>query len=131
MQNKSFITYKGEKAYLTGDLGYMKNGLVYYKERKDKQIKYKGYRIELSDIENNIQQLKYVEKTVVVAKKDDSGKIISIFAFIKTDETINKIKQDLKTKLPDYMMPKIKLIDSFPMNSNGKCDEKKLLEELV
>ena len=131
VQNKSFITYKGEKAYLTGDLGYMKNGLVYYKERKDKQIKYKGYRIELSDIENNIQQLKYVEKTVVVAKKDDSGKIISIFAFIKTDETINKIKQDLKTKLPDYMMPKIKLIDSFPINSNGKCDEKKLLEELV
>ncbi len=127
--NNSFISYQGKNAYLTGDLGYIKNGLLYYIQRKDKQIKYKGYRIELSDVENNLIELKYIEKAVVVAKKDEEGKVISILAFVKTNEEIEKIKQDLKKKLPDYMIPRIKIVDKFPLNNNGKCDEKKLLEE--
>ena len=45
VQEKTFIEYNGKKAYLTGDLGYWSNGNLYYKCRKDKQIKYKGYRI--------------------------------------------------------------------------------------
>ena len=128
--NNSFISYKGKNAYLTGDLGYLKNGVLYYKQRRDKQIKYKGYRIELSDIENNLLELKYIEKAVVVAKKSEEGKVKNILAFVKTNEEIGKIKQDLKKKLPEYMIPKIKIVDQFPLNSNGKCDEKKLLEEL-
>lgn len=127
--NNSFITYKGEKAYLTGDLGYMKNGVLYYKARKDNQIKYKGYRIEISDIEKNLQELEYIEKAVVVAKKGIDAKVTNIFAFVKSREEIKKIKQDLKAKLPEYMIPKIKKVDSFPMNNNGKCNKKKLLEE--
>lgn len=127
--NNSFICYKGENTYLTGDLGYLKNGLLYYKQRKDKQIKYKGYRIELSDIEKNLIELKYIEKAVVVAKKNEEGKVKNIFVFVKTEQQLDKIKQDLKAKLPKYMIPKIKIVDKFPVNSNGKCDEKKLLEE--
>lgn len=128
-QRDSFIVFKGRQAYLTGDLGYLKNGLLYYKQRKDKQIKYKGYRIELSDIEKNLIELKYIEKAVVVAKKNEEGKVKNIFAFVKTEQQLDKIKQDLKKKLPEYMVPKIKIVDKFPVNSNGKCDEKKLLEE--
>ena len=127
--NNSFIRYKGKKAYLTGDLGYLKNEILYYKQRKDKQIKYKGYRIELSDIENNLLKLKYIEKAVVVAKKNEEGKVKNILAFVKTCEEMEKIKKDLKKRLPEYMIPKIKIVDKFPLNSNGKCDEKKLLEE--
>ena len=129
VENKSFITFKEEKAYLTGDLGYIKNGLLYYVQRKDKQVKYKGYRIELSDIENNLQKLDYIEKSVVVAKKNKDGKVLNIIAFIKTNKEIDIIKEDLKKKLPEYMIPKIKKVDSFHINNNGKCDEKKLLEE--
>ena len=127
--NNSFISYKGKNAYLTGDLGYLKNEVLFYKSRKDNQIKYKGYRIELSDIENNLLELKYLEKAVVVAKKNAEGKIKNILAFVKTEQQLDKIKQDLKKKLPEYMIPKIKIVDQFPINSNGKCDEKKLLEE--
>lgn len=130
VERNPFISYKGERAYLTGDLGYLKNGDLYYIQRKDKQIKYKGYRIELADIENNIQKLKYVEKAVVIAKKDIQGKVKNIIAFVKTSEDIDKILMELKKTLPEYMIPKIKIVDSFPINSNGKCDEKKLLEEL-
>ena len=128
-ESKSFIDFKGEKCYLTGDIGYFKDGLLYYKQRKDKQIKYKGYRIELTDIENNILNLEYVEKAVVVAKHNIDGNILNIIAFVKTDCEVEKIKQDLKKKLPDYMMPKIRIVDNFPLNNNGKCDEKRLLEE--
>lgn len=49
--NKSFVEINGEKAYKTGDLGYIKNNVYYYYGRKDSQVKYKGYRIELKDIE--------------------------------------------------------------------------------
>ena len=130
VERNPFVLYKEEKAYLTGDLGYLKNGDLYYIQRKDKQIKYKGYRIELSDIENNVQKLKNVEKAVVVAKKDIQGEVKNIIAFVKTSEDIDKILMELKKTLPEYMIPKIKIVNSFPINSNGKCDEKKLLEEL-
>ena len=55
------IKYNGKNAYLTGDLGYLKDGNLYYKCRKDNQIKYKGYRIELSDIEENLYNLKFAQ----------------------------------------------------------------------
>ena len=126
--NKSFIKFNGENAYLTGDLGYIKNGVLYYKCRKDKQIKYKGYRIELTDIEQNLQNLEYIEKAIVIAKKNQKGNVTNIIAFIKTKEKLEKIKNELKLKLPDYMIPKIKIIEKFPLNNNGKCDEKKLME---
>lgn len=132
-KNDNFITYHNQKAYLTGDLGYMEKGCLYYKCRKDKQIKYKGYRIELTDIEKNLQDFDYIEKAVVVAKEDKNNKISKLIAFVKMKENIEKnileIKEDLKKKIPEYMCPTIKIVKGFPINQNGKCDEKKLLEE--
>lgn len=134
-ENKGkFIIYKGKNAYLTGDIGYFKNGKLYYVARKDKQIKYKGYRIELLDIEENLYKLGYVEKTVVVAKQNKEGKVTKIIAFIKLKENVIKneveIKKDISTKLPQYMCPIIKIIEQFPLNRNGKIDEEKLMENV-
>ena len=132
--NNPFIKYNGKKAYLTGDLGYLKNGMLYYKARKDKQIKFKGYRIELTDIEENLQELDYIDKAVVIKNANEHGKILNIISFVKLKENISKtefeIIQDLQKKIPEYMCPKIKIIKDFPLNANGKCDEKKLLENL-
>lgn len=131
--NSRFITFNGEKAYLTGDLGYIKNGNLYYKCRKDKQIKYNGYRIEPDDIESNLYKLKYIEKAIVLAKKKQDLKITKLLAFVKlidgVDKTPIEIKTDLLTMIPKYMCPNIKIISSFPLNKNGKCDKSKLLEE--
>lgn len=133
LQNNNFIIYNGKKAYLTGDLGYIDNGILYYKNRKDKQIKFKGYRIELSDIENNLYSLDYIEKNVVVSKKKNN-KVLKIIAFVILKENINKtekeIEMDLLQKIPKYMCPKIKIIKEFPINENGKLNEKELLEEI-
>lgn len=133
VENNPFIKYNDEKAYLTGDLGYLKNNVLYYVARKDKQIKFKGYRIELSDIEKNLQSLNYIEKAVVIVKKNNENKVQNIIAFVKVKENENQtqlqIKTDILNKLPSYMCPKIKIVKEFPINKNGKCDERRLLEE--
>lgn len=132
-QNDSFIIYNNENAYRTGDLGYLKNGILYYKCRKDKQLKYKGYRIELDDIENNIYKLEYIEKVVIACKMTEEEKVQKIIAFVKLKDNILKktleIRSDLSKRLPSYMCPIIKIVNEFPLNRNGKCDKKKLMEE--
>ena len=131
--NNSFFNYNERKAYLTGDLGYIKNGMLYYKERKDKQIKFKGYRIELTDIEENLKELYYIDKAVVIRNTNEDDKVLNIIAFVSLKENVIitelEIIQDLQKKIPEYMCPKIKIIKKFPLNMNGKCDEKRLLEE--
>lgn len=110
-------------------MGYYKNNKLYFKSRKDRQVKYKGYRIELSDIENNIDKLEYVEKNVIIPKTC-KGKVIKLIAYIKLKElsknTISDIRGDLLNKMPEYMCPSIKIIDEFPINNNGKTDIEKL-----
>ena len=79
---KSFIKYNGENAYLTGDLGYLKNGVLYFVGRNDCNIKYKGYRINLMDIENNLASIHYIEQAKVIAQKQD-GQVLKIVGFVK------------------------------------------------
>lgn len=132
-QMDKFVTYYEQPAYLTGDLGYLKNGILYYKCRKDRQIKWKGYRIELADVERNLLDSSYVERAVVVAKKEEHDKVSKMIAFVKLKENIKKsvleIKKDLEQRVPNYMCPAIKIVTRFPVNRNGKCDEQKLLED--
>lgn len=130
IKENSFIEYNGKNAYLTGDLGYLKNGNLYYKCRMDNQIKYKGYRIELSDIEENLYNLNYFDKVKVIEKKSEENKIIKLIAFVKLKTNIDKtdieIKKELALKIPEYMRPVIKILEEFPINSNGKTDIEKL-----
>ena len=132
LKTNKFITYKGKSAYKTGDIGYIKNGNIYIIGRKDSQIKYKGYRIELKDIESNIMDLEEIDKVVVLPKLNENKKVEMLIAFVKTkNKTEFDIKKELKKKLPSYMIPKIKIINEFPINKNGKCDEKRLMKELL
>lgn len=135
VKNNSFINYEGKKAYLTGDIGSIKENILYYKCRKDNQIKYKGYRIELSDIESNLEKIDYIEKSKVVAIRNEEENITKLLAFVKLKENMHKnefeIRKNLLKKLPKYMCPNITLVDKFPINKNGKCDEKKLMEDYL
>lgn len=128
----SFQKGKNISAYHTGDLGYIEDNHLYCKGRIDNQIKYKGYRIELGDIENNILKINGVKETVVIAKYNDDTRTVKIIkAFITTENNIdeNTIKKELSKIIPNYMMPKkIEIIDKIPMNNNGKYDRKKLQE---
>ena len=80
-----------------------------------------------------MQELDYINKAVVIRNANNDDKVLNIIAFVSLKDNVNKteleIIQDLQKKIPDYMCPKIKIIKNFPLNTNGKCDEKRLLEE--
>lgn len=132
-KSKAFMNFNEKRAYLTGDIGVYKNGKLYCEGRKDNQIKYKGYRIELGDIENNLKEIKYIENAVVLTKENQIGKVTNLFAYVILKDDINKdayeVEKDIKKILPIYMCPKVKIVESFPLNLNGKCDKRRLMEE--
>lgn len=121
------------RSYRTGDEGYIQNGQLYYSGRIDLQIKLHGYRIELGDIESNLLKLPGIKNAAAIANMKD-GKAKSITAFLVKDsipedafaESLH-IKQELKSYLPDYMIPKkLVFLDQLPMTANGKADRKAL-----
>ncbi len=119
----------GEHCYRTGDLGSLHDGMLFCKGRMDTQVKFKGYRIELSDIEQNILRLDGVRDCVVTAKRNDAQIVKTIQAFVLADPTITPvdIRAALAKRLPPYMIPKtIRILEQFPVNSNGKTDRKAL-----
>ena len=134
---KVFGNENGIRTYRTGDAGFIKDGVIYYKGRIDRQIKLHGYRIELGDIEANIIDINGVEAACVLPEIDMNGKIKSLIAFVVKPDSeggfaaSKEIKGELKKRLPSYMVPKkIKFIDKMPVNQNGKADRKKLEEML-
>lgn len=127
-----FITFNNKKAYLTGDLAYKKDNKIYYVGRKDKQIKFKGYRIELSEIESTLNSFEDIEKAVVTCTKNKDNNVNKILAYVVLKDntvTVFDIKKQLKNILPNYMIPVIKVIDSISLTENGKVNEKILLGE--
>ena len=116
--------------YKTGDKGYIENNKLYCLGRNDSQIKYKGYRIELNDIENNLSKIKGILECAVVDKKDEKNIVKTIKAFVVVSNKkydIKYIKGELQKNIPKYMMPKIiKILDKLPINQNGKIDRKAL-----
>ncbi len=128
------FTKDGVNGYRTGDRGYVRDGLLYYSGRSDNQIKYKGYRIELDEIENRINRLPGVRECAVVAKRTPDGIVKTIQAFYVAERgddgvTPADIKAGLAATLPQYMIPKtVNRVEGLPRNANGKTDRKALGE---
>lgn len=121
-----------EIIYKTGDLVCEDEfGMLHFKGRKDNQIKHMGYRIELEEIEAAFNSIPSVGESAVVYKKSN-GEIGTILAFVsaQTETTEQNLFASVKTKLPQYMIPKtIKILNQLPKNKNGKTDKIRLLEE--
>lgn len=115
-------------AYRTGDIGFVRNGMMYYSHRVDRQIKYRGYRVELDDIERNITSVDGVRNAAVVTQKrgDVARRLV---AYVVADIDAKQLTAEIARKLPSYMCPQIIFIDALPVSVNGKLDYK-LLEEM-
>lgn len=141
MTDRVFIPYCeggiSKLAYRTGDSGYIDQyGTLHYKGRIDMQVQIHGYRVELTEIEKHMRRLEYVSNAVVLPKWDGS-RVKYLAAFVVLDsrtqtanseqQMLQTIRGDLQAVIPQYMIPqKIKFMDSFPQNKNGKVDRKKL-----
>jgi amino acid adenylation domain-containing protein len=116
-----------KQIYLTGDLGYRTEEFgLFHLGRKDFQVKIRGHRIELSEIEAIIAEHIGVKEVAVLSQETNSGEIkliAYIVPFDKTGRTINEPRRFLKTKLPEYMIPSAFVyLDALPLTPNGKLD---------
>lgn len=119
------------KHYNTGDLGIVEDGYIYCLGRKDRQIKRNGYRIELDEVEYFAKQIDGITNAAVDYDYLDNKLILWISIKLGDNKGIKTyIKNKLKNMLPNYMLPnKIIIVEQVPINHNGKCDYKRLLEE--
>jgi D-alanine--poly(phosphoribitol) ligase subunit 1 len=127
---ESDTNYMNKRCYKTGDIITLKNNILFFKGRIDNQIKHMGYRIELEDIENNVNSIASIDRSIAVYKKTKniSGKIL---LFVKTNINIETVDKLIKKRLPRYMLPeKIFKIKNIPLNKNGKIDRKKIYQTL-
>ncbi|WP_459480612.1 amino acid adenylation domain-containing protein [Clostridium saccharoperbutylacetonicum] len=117
--------------YRTGDLvRYNSKGIIEFLGRIDNQIKIRGLRVELGEIENKLVQHKCIKEAVVIAKQDKSNENILIGFYIEKEDrtvSVSELKNYLKEALPEYMVPSTLIkLDKFPTNSNDKVDRKAL-----
>lgn len=127
----------GTVFYRTGDfvrLGY--NHKIEYLGRLDNQVKLRGFRIELEEIQEVIQSHEGVTSSIVV--KDQSDRMEQLIAFVKLEESIGRIpvEEELKTYignyLPHYMVPsRIITVDEWKLTVNGKIDRIAMMEEVA
>ncbi|OUM64955.1 hypothetical protein PIROE2DRAFT_8098, partial [Piromyces sp. E2] len=120
---------KQGKMYRTGDLGLWKDdGEIICIGRKDFQVKIRGQRIELSEIENTIKEINGIDFTVVIDKVNENGDKYLVSYFISNNEIEGRnIRDYLKTKLPVYMIPNYYIrISEIPITGNGKLNRKVL-----
>jgi amino acid adenylation domain-containing protein len=119
---------EGELMYKTGDIGqWNEKGEILFFGRSDHQVKIKGYRIELGDIENQINTVENIEDSVVVVKEVEGEN--QLVAYLKTHAPIevSSLYEKLQEKLPYYMVPQfIFPVQEFPLTPNQKIDRKSL-----
>ena len=121
------------KIYKTGDSAkWLPDGSILFIGRNDNQIKYRGYRIDIGEIEATIRKIPGVKNCIVLLNKTNSNS--SLVAFIILDNlklTEEKFRNILVTKLPHYMLPsQFIFLNEFPLNTSGKIDRKELIKLL-
>jgi len=122
-----------KRIYNTGDIAaWDVSGNILYLGRSDMQEKIQGKRVDILSIQAEVNKLPGISTSHVVVRKVDDVK--SLVAFIipnKNFVNIKKIMEDLGKILPDYMQPQeYHVVTQFPLNPNGKVDNKKLLADL-
>ncbi|XP_057319539.1 beta-alanyl-bioamine nonribosomal peptide synthetase ebony [Microplitis mediator] len=117
--------------YRTGDYAKIIKGIVIYEGRTDSQIKVRGHRVDLSEVERSVEALPSVDKAVVLCyKPGDLAQALIAFITLKKGTKITGLQLEnyLQNQLPSYMIPHIIIIDSIPLLINGKTDRQTLLK---
>jgi amino acid adenylation domain-containing protein len=116
-----------QRLYATGDLGrYRIDGLIEFLGRRDYQVKVRGFRVELGEIEEVIKEVEGVKASVVVVRGEGADKRLVGYVVRDPEKRsgIREVSEYLKRKLPDYMLPKAIIeIKHLPLTSNGKVDK--------
>ncbi|TDW43367.1 amino acid adenylation domain-containing protein [Flavobacterium sp. 270] len=123
---------EGDRLYKTGDLGrWLADGRIEYMGRKDDQLKVRGYRIEVGEIESTLLRIPEITDAVVLPYGNDNlvTELIAYFVSNK-DYDIKTLRTHVGQDLPDYMIPGHYVrLEYIPLTNSGKVD-KRLLPSL-
>jgi amino acid adenylation domain-containing protein len=126
-----FSEEPGARLYKTGDLVRLRpDGNIEFLGRIDHQVKIRGNRIELGEIDAALKRHPAVRQEVVLAREDEPGDR-RLVAYVVMNEQPQATPDDLldfmRTRLPDFMVPSaVVLLDEMPLTFNGKIDRRSL-----
>ncbi len=115
-------------SYRSGDLTkWNKDGEIRFIGRIDTQVKIRGQRIELSEIQGKILEIPDIKEAIAIVTEFNNNKYIIAYYTANDDTSPEDINQYLNKYLPDYMIPyRIVHLDNMPYTHNGKIDRRKL-----
>jgi amino acid adenylation domain-containing protein len=124
----------GSRLYRTGDLArWRPDGTLEFLGRADNQVKIRGMRVELEEIEAVLEQHEQIRRAVVVLREDQPGTKRLVGYVVPQDpaadehHTVQKVRTWLGTRLPEHMVPSvISTLAGFPMLPSGKADRARL-----
>lgn len=114
------------RSYFTGDWGIRKNSRVYFSCRRDRQVKIRGERIELGEVDSVLREAGFAASYTILLRDN-------LYSFVESTDEIDEehIRTHLVRRLPFHAVPKtVRALPSLPKNANGKID-KWALEQLV
>jgi non-ribosomal peptide synthetase component F/acyl carrier protein len=143
MTAERFVPFRGERVYRTGDrVRRLPSGAIEFRGRADDQVKVRGFRVELGEIEQVIAQHRGVTQSAVALHATAEGEqrlvayvvaqVSGYAAAHATKVTPDEITAWIATRLPEYMVPSaVMIIDALPMTPNGKIDRRALPDPQV
>ncbi|RJQ75505.1 amino acid adenylation domain-containing protein [Pseudonocardiaceae bacterium YIM PH 21723] len=125
----------GSRLYRTGDLArYAADGSLDFLGRADNQVKIRGMRLELEDVEAGLAEHPSIRHTAVLAKKNPAGGTYLVGYVIPSAEglTADAVQDWAREHLVEYMVPThIVVMSEFPLTANGKVDRRALPEPVI
>lgn len=130
LTKEKFISnpFGNDIVYKTGDLvKWLPDGNIEFIGRIDNQVKVRGFRIELSEIDIKILEYPGIKYATTILNTINNEKVICSYFVGESTIDLSKLKEFLKSSLPNYMIPTYMLqLENFKMNINGKIDKKTL-----
>ncbi|HEV3049863.1 MAG TPA: amino acid adenylation domain-containing protein, partial [Longimicrobium sp.] len=123
-----------DRLYRTGDLGrYRPDGEVEPMGRADQQVKVRGFRVELGEVESALASHAAIKEAAVIARETGAGDRRLVAYWVPADDAARaesgELRAHLKTRLPEYMVPSAYVrLERLPLTANGKLDRRALPE---
>ena len=125
---EKFFALENRPAYRTGDVAaWTSDGRLRFHGRADNQVKLRGLRVELGEIESAINAVPGVLTSIVVMTGEENNKFLAGYYTASREIPADELKREISRTLTAYMVPGVLMqLESMPLTQNGKIDRKKL-----